>query len=293
MTGKIALLHPVTVGSSQIAGVFDVSVLAGENVVRPTADGAIDPFLAMLVGIDPRVQFSTYDLKAGLDVTSLSPVAGAIEAFDAVIGVDGVKAASGAVRYNAANAVTFPRSVSLTQDQPATATFETIVTGSDFTVATGATLSAFAAVGRDVFFGLGPLSVNGSAITGVTSISLDYAVQEFLLRADGNIATNAVAAIERIPIVTITAFPDSGISAFGVQAALDGDDGLEFFARKRTRVGYVGDATAEHVKFQMKNGIIKRSNTSGSPRVITYTVYPDRTTADAIMTVNTATAISA
>lgn len=292
MTGKIALLHPVTVGSSQIAGVFDVSVLAGENVVRPTADGAIDPFLAMLVGIDPRVQFSTYDLKAGLDVTSLSPVAGAVESYDAIIGVDGVKAAAGAVKYSAANAVTFPRSVSLTQDQPATATFEAIVTGSDFTVAASATLSAFTDIGNDIFFGLGPLSVNGAAITGVTSINLNYAVQEFLLRADGAIATQAVAAIQRIPVITITAFPDSGISAFGVEAALDGTDGLEFYARKRTRVGYVADATAEHVKFQMKNGIIKRSNTAGSPRVITYTVYPDRTTADAIITVNTASAIT-
>lgn len=292
MTGKIALLHPVTIGSGQIAGVFDVSVMAGENVVRPTADGSIDPFLAMLQGIDPRVMTSTYDVAGALAAAGIGGVAGAVEAYDAVIGVDGVKAASGAVKYSATNAVTFPRSVSLQQDNPATASVETIVTGSDFTVAASQSLSAFTDIGSNVFFGLGPLSVNGTTITGITSVDLTFAVQEFLLRSDGAIHTQAVAAIARIPIITVTAFPDSGIAQFGTRAALNGTTGAIFYARKRTQVGYVADATAQHVRFQMKNGIISRSNTAGSPRLITYTIYPDRVTADAIMAISTASAIT-
>jgi hypothetical protein len=293
MTGKIALLHPVTVGAAQIGGITDVTVSSGENIIRPTADGSIEPFLAMLQDADPRINFTTMNIKAGLDVTGFSVSAsGAIEAYDAVVGVDGVKAANGAVKYSASAAVVFPRSLSCSQSEVAQLTLEAIVTGGDLTVAVSQALSAYSAGGSNVFFGLGPVSVNGTALSGISAVSITFGVQEFLLRADGAIHAQAVAAIGKVAEISITGFPDTAWATFGNSVQLNNTAGLVMYLRKRTRTGYVADGTAEHIRLQVKNGIITRSQTAGQPRQATFTLRPDRTTADAGILINTASAIT-
>jgi hypothetical protein len=292
MTGKIALLHPVTLGAAQLGGVTDVVVSSGENVLRPLSDGAIDPFLAMLQDLQASISVTSFDIKAALDITGFASVAGAVEAYDAVIGVDGVKAANGAVKYNAAAATIFPRSLNVAQSEAAQITLEAIVSGSDMTVGVSQALSAYTALGNNKFWGLGPVSVNGTAMAGVASISINFGIEPFILRADGAITPQAVSITSRVPEITITTYPDTAWATFGNSVALNNTAGLEFYLRKRTAIGYVADGTAEHIKLQIKNGIITRSQTAGQPRQGTFTVRPHRTTADAGIILNTASAIT-
>lgn len=288
---NIALLHPPTYGSTQLAGVFEVNPAARGRVERPTADGAVEAYLAFLLEQDPRLEVSTYDVAAALSLTGFGALSGGVTAWDALVDADGVKLAEGAVQYSAAHAVTMPRRLSASQEGPCTVSLESVVTGGTWSVATGQTLSAFADGGNDVFYGLGPVHLNGTPITGVRGVEVDFGIGEGLLRTDGDVAIAAVAALGKLPSVLLRVVPDGGLGVAGVQAALDGEDGFEVWFRKRAAFGYA--AGSVHVKLQFLNGQIRREGTTGRQREVQYRVIPSRVTATATMSISTAAALPA
>lgn len=292
-------IHPALFGETEIDGVLDIAVSDGRTVFRPTSDGNASSYIATTMAENARVTVSTYNIAALLAYTGFGTQQGSFTGYDAMVDETGAKSSSGAVKYDCATAAHIPRTISASNDAPAVGTIEAISFGSAMDVATSATLSAFTP-GSDDLFGLGPVSINGQTITGVMNISVNFGIQEYVERSDGDIHNKSVSVIAIQPVITITTMDPTvrakvmggSPSPFNGTLCLNGSSGLSLYFRKRSCDGYVPNGTSEHVRLQALNGVVAADSTAGTPRMTTFTVYPRATSSTAEITVNTASAIS-
>jgi hypothetical protein len=291
---KVLTLHPVTLNTTQIDGIYQVVPTDGVEVLRPLSDGNVDPYLAMVGARTPGATWATYNLKAALDLVGISAFnTGDAELWDALRNVDGSRATGGAVKVTLANAVTMPRSISAAQDGPATMTLQSWGVGTTpVTVQTSQNVSAFTP-GSATFYGLGPALLNGStALVGLQSVNVDFGLQEFVLRTDGDVTPKQVVIQARQPSITLVCIGDTarGLVAAG-GTVLNGTTGLRVVLRKRSATGFVANATAEHIIIQAKNGVVTGQQTDGDPRAFTLRCDISRTNADAPLIISTASAV--
>lgn len=120
-------------------------------------------------------------------------------------------------------------------------------------------------------FGAGTAGVNGTELPGVQNIEISSGIT--LIRAGGeSIEWDTFIGVEMTDVVvTITFNQAVNWGSMGlVGTALDGTDGLEFFARKYAANGSrVANATAEHIYFQATDGKAIPVNTTGEGSSLT------------------------
>lgn len=126
-------------------------------------------------------------------------------------------------------------------------------------VALSGTLSAAA------YFGAGPVAINDVVIPGIQEISIDSGVQLLQLGASSEEFDTFVGLETGQVVVTIKTMEQTNWAALGLRGtALDGVDGLLFYARKYAAGGSrVANATAEHIKFEGLAGKCIPVDTSG------------------------------
>lgn len=114
------------------------------------------------------------------------------------------------------------------------------------------------------YFCAGPVSLNGSVLPGVKSIDVDTGTDLLNESADGEVWPSFVGIQHVAPTVTVKLFEKVMLSTLGLQGlALDGTDGLEFYARKYSNTSRVANATAQHIYFQGLNGTVIPIDTDG------------------------------
>lgn len=100
------------------------------------------------------------------------------------------------------------------------------------------------------FFGAGPVSINGTAITGIKEITIDSGVRLIQEGASSELWDTFVGIEQTAPRVTIRTLKMTNWASLGLTGTvLDGTNGLVFYARKFSPQGRVADGTAEHIKF--------------------------------------------
>jgi hypothetical protein len=150
------------------------------------------------------------------------------------------------IRFRAANAFLWWNTLSATHQQDATIDCRIVAVSSDGVTApisyvSSGTLQGTPAVSQ--LFTLGPININGSALTGVQEWSLATGITEELVGSD------------IIVTVTLNDTPwnDRGLAG----TKLDGVNGLNLYLRKKDPDGgNVANATAQHVKIIALNGLV-------------------------------------
>lgn len=265
-------LHPVTIGSAVIDCITEVTFSDQVTVAKPIVDGELDNSIALIMGRSPMGSFTTHNLADALDVFEIGSVEDTADLYDALIDDDGTKSSTGAIRYQfGANSLVFPVSINCAQDQPA-ALVAQIHAAAAVTKSSGS-LGAYTP-GGDTYFALGPTSINGTALSQITNVSLTFGLTPIVKRADGDIYPQLVRLQSRLARVAITTLNSAhGPTYNGL--ALNGTTGMRLYFRKKSALGYVANNVSEHILFSVANGLVHTESTTGVPRQTTIIIEPN------------------
>lgn len=285
-------LFPVLQGSNLFDGIIDVTPDRGLAVSRPITDGQADPYFAATVASVPKIGWTTVAIAKALGFLGFASAVGNVTAYDQKIGDDG-EAASGSVhtKYVLSSALTVPRTLSIPERGDASISYEAMGYNASstepLTVTDSQALGSYTP-GNEELFGLGPVKINGTTISGIVSVSVNFGFNLIMENSDGLLWPKDCKVLSRLPVITITTLDTSALlSATGASGrgslCLDGTNGLELWARKRACGGYVADATAEHVKIQALDGVVRVGSVSGSSRRGVIIVEPRRESAGSLI----------
>ena len=115
------------------------------------------------------------------------------------------------------------------------------------------------------FFGAGPVSINGTTLGGVQSITIDSGITMIQAGGESEEFDTFVGIQDSSPVVTIQFLREYNWSSVGLRGTtLNGSTGLVCYGRKYNNKGSrVANATAEHLKFTGLNGVVNPVNTTG------------------------------
>lgn len=126
------------------------------------------------------------------------------------------------------------------------------------------------------YFGLGPVSINGSELFGVNDFTLDFGAQPIEEGSASDEFDTFASAGEITPVITLRGGELSAWVSYGMRgSALTA---LTVYLRKKDADGtYVSDVTAEHVKITGSAGLVTVGSSSGggnSPVQTEVRIYP-------------------
>lgn len=111
-------------------------------------------------------------------------------------------------------------------------------------------------------YALGPASINGTAIAGVTGVTVNTGIEIEAKRYNGSQYPQLIYIRAQRPSIDLQFESLEAIGNFG--AAFTVMTAAAVYFRKRSGIGYVADATAEHVKFTFADGLITTETISGA-----------------------------
>ena len=191
-----------------LGGVAAVLFSANDIPFRPLADGMPDPGFFGILESRPRIGLSTYDIKAALSYASLDGTALSGAGFTAPwrpVAKDGIRTAANSYLLTVPAGMVLPRRLSVSQGSNAQIDLEIIACNTSgtipFTFASSST-SLFAPT-QDVAYTLGPVYLNGSQLTDVQGIDIDFGIREWVTGGDGLPFPKSCGVIERLPIIQV------------------------------------------------------------------------------------------
>ncbi len=289
--------------STEISVINSARIDAGitNQTMRPA--GHAHPMFTSNQSQTPKVEFTTPQLDVVLGYMTLAGVAmGTTDLYLKAASNPGnvARATTGHKKLRMTAGVGYWSQINLKHNAPSdiTGVLEPIYDGTNDPIvyAGSQALSGNLAVGT--FFGAGPVAINGTALGAVQSISVASGIQTTKLGGESE-EFPTFAGIEMTePVITIQFQREYNWSSIGLRGTtLDGTNGLVFYARKFSNgASRVANATAEHIKFTVLNGLANPVDSSGqnsSPISDTIRIHA-RSASDSVlpMTVNTASAIT-
>ena len=257
---------------------LNMQAVMGSGASRPT----------MYIGTDeqPRINFTTKDLVTVL--TTLS------------VGIDGIALSSTSYQYWEKQGTTTPLSgsvhsrsviteglfywttINLPNQDIATAdcVIDAQYDGTNLPITTAGS-QALPSLTKETVYGMGPASINGTAIDGETSCTIANNIS-VLRRSSGSVPYPEYVAVQQVqPVVTITTINADTWKING-QGALNGTTGLVVYGRKYSHdktsgLLTVANATLEHLRITWLNGtyaVQTRSASGNDPAVTTIEIRP-------------------
>ena len=233
--------------------------------------GGAAPAFVGLMSAEPTATFTTMDVAGFVGIFG---VAGA-SVTSGTVTIPYRKRTSGSTyagtlshfTMTGANAFGYPTSFTASQDQAASATAEikflsTTGLAAPLTTATGATL---AAQSYNVSYTLGPAGINGTQVPEITAITVNPGLQVEVRMFNGSPYPESCYVIQTDPTIELTFADFDSIDTYGpIFASNDGNDVTAFFRKMDDGSTRVADATAEHIKFTLSDGLITIPDFSAS-----------------------------
>lgn len=197
-------------------------------------------------------------------------------------------------------ALVVPKQLTANQDAEATLSFDVCLISNDgvtypwtFTASVSLPTTNYA----DEKFTLGPVNINGAAVSGVRGLTYDFGLKIDAKRDSGNPFPIYVITQTQEPKLSIKTEDPNNLNTFGPSGVAQGVTASTFYLRKLLKGSMrTPDATAEHIKITMNasQGMIIPAALSGSNNSdlsIDLTAMPI-VGASAILTISAASAIT-
>jgi hypothetical protein len=279
---------------------------AGIQEYIDQSDGSVDPSFVSGMLQDSRITATSTAIGRVLDSFDLSGASfGASDTVDLLF----QKIASGGTRTGGstevslgfATAMAIPRTVTANQGAEATANFEIIpwsATGSATTTSYSASATKTANTNAEQYFTLGPVSINGTTLTGVQSLTVDFGITEMVLSGDGDGWPTFVAIRRRDPRITVQCYDLSAAhTLIGQSGTAQTATDSVFYLRKLQAGGVarVSNATEEHISIAVDDGMVYIDSTDGShgsEAMGSITIVPVYDGTNSILAIDTSAAIA-
>lgn len=142
----------------------------------------------------------------------------------------------------------------------------------------------------DTLYGMGPVYLNSSQLTGVTGFTINNNVELEPIRSDGERALGYQGIRNYSPQITLSTNDMNEIAdaTYGGDAFVD----LVVYLRKMSSTNvYVDSATAEHIKITYHQGLKTVPSVSGSPAELSIEFRATETSSNPTHTIDTASTI--
>lgn len=281
---SVDLLHGIVNDSVFISQFTAQSVSPGIEAMVAHAAGQVHPQFAANMGQKIEIRFTTTQVKSVLDLVSSTGIydlsANNTDLFFKVAADQGTRTASASAahhRFRAAQGFLILERITAGHRSEAQAQCRIICaydgTNSPLVYAGSTALSGTPTSAEH--FVVGDIYLNGSAVGAVQDLDMDYGQGILQAGSNGELYDTFNCLLQSNPTVTMNCFN----TAYWSTATLNGLDlsSASIYLRKLARTGRVADATAEHIKFTLADGIIYIDQTNGegmSPNVTTIMVKP-------------------
>ena len=296
-------------GSTVISGLQTLDSQTNPTVESDSSAGSPYPQFAVITAQRPRIMFATKQSAALLGVTGLAGAVidgtSTLVAYYASLAATGLPAAGSVHRsYTANRGLLLPRRLSVARAGNVQVDAEALLYSSDGTshplvISDTAALPALTLA--NILHGIGPvtLGITGTffAADCIQNVSIDFGNGAETLGCGSDLYDKHLQLPRVAPVITISginaaAFGTAGVPPVGYQ--VDHTKSI-FYFRKRalSGIGFVADATAEHIKMTANGlAVVTQHTGQGTARAevtIQITTSWDGTTAP--ITINTASAI--
>jgi hypothetical protein len=270
LSGITKLDKIILPGSVAIDVLTNATIDAGVSNMTERPAGHVSPMFTANQNQRPMVEFTTPQLDQVLGAVTLAGLsAGTISCFLKTGSVTGntARASSAHKKLDIASSCVYWTSLRLPHNGMGEITVRIQAaydgTNDPFVYTGSVALSGTLSAGN--FFGAGPVSINGTTLGGVQSITVDSGINMIQAGGESEEFDTFVGIQDSAPVVTIQFLQEYNWSSVGLRGTtLNGTTGLVFYGRKYSNRGSrVANATAEHIKFTGLNGIVNPVNTTG------------------------------
>ncbi len=293
-------LYAADINGTLLDQLTDFSVDSGLEQFILNVDGGVDPMFSAIKSLMPKVDLTTNAIATALGLAGMNAASITSASFFFQQLADGGTRQSGSnhLRIDATKGMIFPRTLSAGHNEPAELSYEILCLsdsgGAPLTATKNQALSGSPSV--DQLYVVGPVNINGTTLSGVQSIKIDFGINEKVLGSDGEVYPSFAGIMTREPKITIVSFDMDQLADLGIDGDAQGATDSVFYLRKVAEGGTrVADATAEHISFTVDAGHIgvkTGDGKPGDPATMTLEITPTYDGTNDILVVDTATAIS-
>jgi hypothetical protein len=248
-TGLFTVCSP-SIGGTVVVGITSQTFSSGVEEVIQAVDGTMSPSIAVCTGAEPMFTLESVAVAAVLDALSMTGLAlGATPAYWYLekLAATGRDATSAHMKFSQTKGNIVPVSLELSAGQLARITFASHAeydgTNLPFVMTSNNALPTIT-IPSDVYT-LGPVSINGTFLGGVQSVSLNFGISVGAFKGDGSVYPEKIINLSYHPSVRITTTEVLDYSTLGLIGIAN--TAFRLFARKVTGAGVVADATATNI----------------------------------------------
>jgi len=242
---------------------------AGLQKLMLRVDGSVDPTYIAIGNQSPRISLTTSKIATALGLCSIGGLAMTAGTFFFQQIASGGTRATGSshTKLAATTGFVIPRRLSAQLNQPATIEYDVICLSNAGAAPITATKSQALAgtPDADECYVAGKVAINGTALSGVQSISIDFGITEIVMSGDGDVYPSFAAVMSRQPRITIEV-PDTDLLAdFGTEGDVQGATDSIVYLRKVSEGGTrVADETEEHISLTIDDGHVSVDSANAS-----------------------------
>ena len=261
MVDQLLLLHGINTPDGFISQCSNYSTELNINRQSRYAAGHEHPLSIFTISQSPTGSFSSTQLKTILDLTDIG-----MKAFSGNTDLYFKKAEDGGsriantelehFRYRCAKANLIPQSISVSQADDLASIqcgLQYLFDGTNEPIVPAGSQAVSGTSAFAEGYGMGPIYLNGSLVNGVSSMSIDFGITLKIRGSDGD-HWPSWCSIESInPMIRFSCYRES-LLAYGVKGT--SLTSVSAYLRQKTKIGYVANGTATHMKFSGTSGAI-------------------------------------
>lgn len=259
----------------------------GDDEIEVMAGGQPYPSFVTSMQAAPKKTMTVLDIATLLG--NVSPIAGlalptsttytTLDTYYTALSDGGLrKGASSHMKVRANKAMIVLNSITANQGQRATAEITVYTTfdgtNAPFVYTTGVSLPSTPAV--DELFTMGPVTINGTLLTDVTSVKIDFNPQMKVIASDSDLYPSFCGIMTMSPKITVSTNDVAALNTYGLTGTAINTSGTNFYLKAMTNMGtQVANASTAHIKFALSNsqgkvytGSFGGSNTDNSTGTI-------------------------